>query len=41
MNTDKFCQIFSSFFISITRKHPDGSMRQIYRCTVILYKFIW
>jgi len=31
----------SNFFVSITRKQPDGGMKQtIYRCNIILYKFI-
>jgi len=31
---------YSIFFISITRKQPGGSMKQIIcRCTIIFYKF--
>ena len=40
MQIEKCCYFFT-FFVSTTRKQPGGSMKQIlYRCTVILYKFI-
>jgi len=40
MQTEKFCYFFI-FFISITRKQPDDSMKQVlYLCTVIFYKFV-